>query len=114
MLVMGFGALSYRTKRLSIAGAWMQDKPKGQWRWFGRASLERDLGSDHIRLAVGPDAYSLSNVKVQKPAQTFWTTALGLSRQNHDSSLWSVQLGMGGAENQLQGYTLGANYRITF
>ena len=111
---MVFGALPYRTKRLSIAGAWMQDKPKGQWRWFGRASLERDLGSDHIRLAVGPDAYSLSNVKVQKPAQTFWTTALGLSRQNHDSSLWSVQLGMGGAENQLQGYTLGANYRITF
>ena len=92
----------------------MQDKPKGQWCWFDHASLECDLGSDHIRLVVGPDAYSLSNVKVQKPAQTFWTTVLSLARQHHDSSLWTVQLGMGGPQNQLQGYNLGGTYRLSF
>jgi hypothetical protein len=53
-------------KCLSIAGAWMQDKPNGPRRWFGRASVEGDLGSDHIRRAVGPHAYSLSSLEVQK------------------------------------------------
>lgn len=111
---MGFGDLSYRTSRLSVSGQWMQEKPKGQWRWFGRASVERDLASNGIQLAVGPDANSLSSVTVQKPAQTFWSSTLGLSRQQHDNSLWSVQLGMGGPQSKLQSYTLGATYLQSF
>ena len=93
---LSFGDLSYRTQRLTVGGAWSQTKPVGQWRFFGRVAIDRDLKSDDLRIKLGPTAASLGTVEVPRPQRTSWNATLGLSLPKADDSLWAVNVGMGG------------------
>ena len=92
----------------------MQTKPVGQWRFFGRAAIDRDLKSDDLRIQMGPTAASLGNVDVPRPHRSSWNATLGFALPQQDASVWTLQLGMGGPNNKLEAYTLGASYRKRF
>lgn len=111
---LSFGDLSYRSQRLTVGGSWMQTKPVGQWRFFGRAAIDRDLKSDDLRIQMGPTAASLGNVDVPRPHRSSWNATLGFALPQQDASVWTLQLGMGGPNNKLEAYTLGASYRKRF
>ena len=108
---LSFGDLSYRTQRLTVGGAWSQTKPVGQWRFFGRVAIDRDLKSDDLRIKLGPTAASLGTVEVPRPQRTSWNATLGLSLPD---SLWAVNVGMGGPNGKLEAYTLGLSYKRAF
>jgi hypothetical protein len=111
---LSFGDMSYRSQRLTVGGSWMQTKPVGQWRFFGRAAIDRDLKSDDLRIQMGPTAASLGNVDVPRPHRSSWNATLGFALPQQDASVWTLQLGMGGPNNKLEAYTLGASYRKRF
>lgn len=111
---LSFGDLSYRAQRLSIGGAWAQAKPAGQWRVFGRASIDRDLKSDDLRITMGPTAASLAAVDVPRPQRSTWQAAVGMTLAQPDQGVWTWQLGMGGPKNELEAYTVGVSYRRAF
>ena len=111
---LSFGDLSYRTQRLTVGGAWSQTKPVGQWRFFGRVAIDRDLKSDDLRIKLGPTAASLGTVEVPRPQRTSWNATLGLSLPKADDSLWAVNVGMGGPNGELEAYTLGLSYKRAF
>ena len=111
---LSFGDLSYRAHRLALGGSWVQSKPLGQWRFFGRAAIERDLESQDLTISMGPTASSLGVVEVPRPQRTTWNASLGLALPQVDRGVWTLQLGLGGPQNKLEAYTLGASYRRQF
>lgn len=113
-LSLSFGDLTYKSKRLTIGGAWIQSKPLGQWRFFGRAAIDRDLNGKDLRISIGPNAAALGQVDVPRPGRTTWNSSLGFALAQQDTGVWTLQVGMGGPTNKLEAYTLGASYRKTF
>ena len=113
-LSVSFGDLTYKSKRLTIGGAWIQSKPVGQWRFFGRAAIDRDLNGKDLRISIGPNAAALGQVDVPRPERTTWNSSLGFALAQQDTGVWTLQVGMGGPKNKLEAYTLGASYRKTF
>lgn len=111
---LSFGDLSYRSNRLTIGATWLQSKSLGQWRFFTRAAIDHDLKSSDLKIQMGPTSQSLATVEVPRPQRTTWNTTLGFVLPRADTSVWALQLGMGGPSNKLQAYTLGATYRQQF
>ncbi len=108
------GDLTYRSKRLTVGGAWIQSKPVGQWRFFGRAAIDRDLNDKDLRISIGPNPAALGTVDVPRPERTTWNAALGFALAQQDTGVWTLQVGLGGPKSKLETYTLGASYRKTF
>jgi len=111
---LSFGDLTYRSKRLTVGGAWIQSKPVGQWRFFGRAAIDRDLNDKDLRISIGPNPAALGTVDVPRPERTTWNAALGFALAQQDTGVWTLQVGLGGPKSKLEAYTLGASYRKTF
>jgi hypothetical protein len=86
----------------------------GQWRFFGRAAIDRDLNGKDLRISIGPNAAALGQVDVPRPGRTTWNSSLGFALAQQDTGVWTLQVGMGGPKNKLEAYTLGASYRKTF
>ncbi len=108
------GDLTYRSKRLTVGGAWIQSKPVGQWRFFGRAAIDRDLNDKDLRISIGPNPAALGTVDVPRPERTTWNAALGFALAQQDTGVWTLQVGLGGPKSKLEAYTLGASYRKRF
>lgn len=111
---LSFGDMSYRAQRLSLGGSWVQSKPVGSWRFFGRAAIEHDLRSSDLTIQMGPSASTLATVDVPRPQRTTWNSSLGFALPQQDTSVWTLQLGLGGPSGKLEAYTLGASYRKAF
>ena len=111
---LSFGDLAYSARRLTVGASWMQSKPLGQWRFFGRAAIDHDLKSDDLTIPMGPDSSSLANVDVPRPQRTTWNASLGLALPQQDASVWTLQLGLGGPKGKLEAHTLGLSFRKAF
>lgn len=110
---MSFGNMSYTAQRLTMGAFWMQDQSIGKLSVFGRAAVDYDLTGNDVNVSLGPTAQALTNIGVSQLPRTSFNASIGVMLPTSDSSLWTLQAGLRGAEG-FQAYSAGVFYRKAF